>query len=103
MSIDVYRNGAGFGIRHDGGNGFAGAVISPYYDSLLVKTTAYSRTFEDARRKAIRSIKELTITGVKTNVDFLINVLNDETFKRGECDTNFIASNPQLFDITPAN
>ena len=100
--IDVYRNGAGFGIRHDGGNGFAGAVISPYYDSLLVKTTAYSRTFEDARRKAIRSIKELTITGVKTNVDFLINVLNDETFKRGECDTNFIASNPQLFDITPA-
>lgn len=99
--IDVYRNGAGFGIRHDGGNGFAGAVISPYYDSLLVKTTAYSRTFEDARRKAIRSIKELTITGVKTNVDFLINVLNDETFKRGECDTNFIANNPQLFDITP--
>lgn len=99
--IDVYRNGAGFGIRHDGGNGFAGAVISPYYDSLLVKTTAYSRTFDDARRKAIRSIKELTITGVKTNVDFLINVLNDETFKKGECDTNFIANNPQLFDITP--
>lgn len=99
--IDVYRSGAGFGIRHDGGNGFAGAIISPYYDSLLVKTTAYSRTFEDAIRKSIRSIKELTISGVKTNVDFLINVLNNEQFKKGTCDTNFIADNPQLFDINP--
>ncbi|MBE6063595.1 MAG: pyruvate carboxylase [Clostridium butyricum] len=99
--IDVYRSGAGFGIRHDGGNGFAGATISPYYDSLLVKTTAYSRTFEDTIRKSIRSIKELTISGVKTNVDFLINVLNNEQFKKGTCDTNFIADNPQLFDINP--
>ncbi len=99
--IDVYRTGSGFGIRLDGGNGFSGAVISPYYDSLLVKTTAWSRTFQDAIRKSIRSIKELTITGVKTNVDFLINVLNHETFKKGECDTNFIAENPELFDISP--
>lgn len=99
--IDVYRTSSGFGIRLDGGNGFGGAIISPYYDSLLVKTTAYSRTFEDAVRKSIRAIKESTITGIKTNVDFLINVLNNETFRKGECDTNFISENPQLFDITP--
>ncbi|WP_160687536.1 pyruvate carboxylase [Clostridium sp. C2-6-12] len=99
--IDVYRTGSGFGIRLDGGNGYSGAVISPYYDSLLVKSTAYSRTFDDAVRKSIRAIKELTITGVKTNVDFLINVLNNEKFQKGECDTNFISDNPQLFDITP--
>lgn len=99
--IDVYRTGSGFGIRLDGGNGYSGAVISPYYDSLLVKSTAYSRTFEDAVRKSIRAIKELTITGVKTNVDFLINVLNNEKFQKGECDTNFISDNPQLFDINP--
>ncbi|MEG1255905.1 pyruvate carboxylase [Clostridium sp.] len=99
--IDVYRTGSGFGIRLDGGNGFSGAVISPYYDSLLVKTTAYSRTFEDTIRKSIRSIKELNITGIKTNIDFLINVLNNETFKKGACDTNFISNNPQLFDISP--
>lgn len=99
--IDVYRTGSGFGIRLDGGNGFGGSVITPYYDSLLVKTTAFSRTFEDTIRKSIRSIKELTISGVKTNIDFLINVLNNETFKKGECDTNFISNNPQLFDITP--
>ncbi|MBA2906191.1 pyruvate carboxylase [Clostridium saccharobutylicum] len=99
--IDVYRSGAGFGIRLDGGNGFAGAIITPYYDSLLVKNTAYSRTFEDTIRKSIRAIKELTITGIKTNVDFLINVLNNEQFRKGECDTNFISDNPQLFDISP--
>ncbi|WP_234122139.1 pyruvate carboxylase [Clostridium hydrogenum] len=98
--LDVYRTGSGFGIRLDGGNGFTGAVISPYYDSLLVKSTAWSRTFEDAIRKAIRAIKEIYISGVKTNVDFLINMLNHETFRKGECDTNFIANNPELFQIT---
>lgn len=97
--IDMYRTGSGNGIRLDGGNGFTGAVISPYYDSLLVKTVSWSRTFEDAVRKAVRSISELTISGVKTNVDFLINVLNHETFLKGECDTGFITENPELFNI----
>lgn len=99
--IDLYRTGSGFGIRLDGGNGFTGAVISPYYDSLLVKTTSWSRTFQDAIRKSIRSVKETMISGVKTNVDFLINVLNHEQFSKGECDTNFIANNQELFDISP--
>ena len=99
--IDVYRTGSGFGIRLDGGNGFTGAVISPYYDSLLVKSTSWSRTFEDAIRKSIRAIKETYISGVKTNIDFLINVLNHDTFRKGQCDTNFIANNPELFAITP--
>ncbi|WP_068556203.1 pyruvate carboxylase [Thermotalea metallivorans] len=99
--IDVYRTGSGFGIRLDGGNGYTGAVISPYYDSLLVKTISWSRTFEDAARKAIRSIKELTVGGVKTNAAFLINVLNHETFLKGQCDTGFLADHPELFQITP--
>ncbi len=99
--LDVYRTCSGFGIRLDGGNGFTGAMISPYYDSLLVKTTAWSRTFKDAANKAIRAIKEQTISGVKTNAAFLINVLNHETFQKGECDTGFIKENPQLFNITP--
>ena len=99
--IDVYRTGSGFGIRLDGGNGFTGAVVSPYYDSLLVKVTSWSRSFEDAIRKSIRSIKELAISGVKTNTGFLINVLNHEDFLMGECHTGFIAENPELFDIAP--
>lgn len=97
--IDVYRSGSGFGVRLDGGNGFTGSVISPYYDSLLVKVCSTSRTFEDTVRKAIRSIKELKVSGVKTNVDFLINVLNHEEFLKGECNTGFIADNPDLFNV----
>lgn len=99
--IDIYRSGSGFGIRLDGGNGFTGSVISPYYDSLLVKTTAWSRDFKDAARKAIRSIRELTVSGVKTNVGFLINVLNHETFLEGKCNTSFIADNQELLEIKP--
>ncbi|AOY75934.1 pyruvate carboxylase [Clostridium formicaceticum] len=101
--IDVYRTGSGFGVRLDGGNGYTGAEISPYYDSLLVKVTSWSRTFEDAVRKSIRSIRELKVSGVKTNADFLINVLNHEAFLKGECDTGFIANNPKLLDIKPKN
>ena len=97
--IDVYRTGSGFGVRLDGGNGFTGAVISPYYDSLLVKCTTWSRSFEDAIRKSVRAIKEIKISGVKTNTDFLINVLNHETFHKGLCDTNFIADNKSLMDF----
>lgn len=99
--INVYRSGSGFGVRLDGGNGFTGSVISPYYDSLLVKICATSRTFEDTVKKAIRSIKELKVSGVKTNVDFLINVLNHEEFIKGECNTGFIADNPDLFNVKP--
>ncbi|EOD00736.1 pyruvate carboxylase [Caldisalinibacter kiritimatiensis] len=99
--IDIYRTSSGFGIRLDGGNGFTGSVISPYYDSLLVKVTSWARTFEDAVRKSVRAIGELKIRGVKTNTAFLINVLNHETFLKGQCDTNFIENNPELFDITP--
>lgn len=99
--IDVYRTGSGFGIRLDGGNGFTGSVISPYYDSLLVKATSHGRTWEDAVRKSIRAVGEIKIQGVKTNTAFVINVLNHETFKAGMCDTNFIAENKELFDIRP--
>lgn len=99
--IDYYRSGSGFGIRLDAGNAYTGAVISPYYDSLLVKTSAHSRTFDDAARKAIRAIKEISITGVKTNIDFLINVLNHPTFLAGACDTGFVGDHPDLFDIVP--
>ncbi|ADY57205.1 pyruvate carboxylase [Syntrophobotulus glycolicus DSM 8271] len=99
--IETYRTSSGFGIRLDGGNGYTGSTISPYYDSLLVKIISWSRTFENATRKAIRSIKEINIKGVKTNEAFLINVLNHERFLSGECDTHFIDDTPELFDIKP--
>ncbi len=97
--IDIYRSGSGFGIRLDGGNGFAGAVISPYYDSLLVKVMSWSRTFNDCANKSARALRELEIHGVKTNIGFLLNVLNHETFRAGNCDTGFISDNPSLLNV----
>lgn len=98
--IEVYRTGSGAGIRLDGGNGFTGSIISPYYDSLLVKLTSRARTFNDAIRKSKRSISELKVSGVKTNASFLLNVLNTREFEQGICSTSFIADNPQLFEIS---
>lgn len=97
--INLYRSSSGFGVRLDGGNGFTGAVISPYYDSLLVKVITHGRTWSDTIRKAKRSLSELKIGGVKTNIGFLLNVLNTAEFGVGSCDTGFIESHPELFEI----
>ena len=98
--ITVYRSGSGKGIRLDGGNAYTGAVISPYYDSLLVKSISIDRTFEGAVRKSIRALQEMRIRGVKTNIPFLINVLHHPTFVAGKCYTTFIEETPELFQLT---
>ncbi|MCD8232437.1 MAG: pyruvate carboxylase [Clostridiales bacterium] len=98
--ITVYRSGSGNGIRLDGGNAFTGAVVSPFYDSLLVKVISLDRTFAGAVKKSIRALREMRIRGVKTNMPFLINVLNHPTFISGKCYTTFIEETPELFDLT---
>lgn len=97
--ITVYRSGAGNGIRLDGGNAYTGSIISPFYDSLLVKVISFDRTFEGAIRKSTRALTEMRIRGVKTNIPFLINVLNHDTFKEGKCYTTFIEETPELFNL----
>lgn len=97
--ISVYRSGSGFGIRLDAAAGFAGSEITPYYDSLLVKVISWDRSFHGARKKALRSIKELRIRGVKTNTAFLVNVLNHPNFIQGNCYTSFIEDTSALFNI----
>ena len=100
-TITRYISPGGYGIRLDAGNAQMGAEISPYYDSLLVKVTAWSRTWNDAVNKASRALKELKIQGVKSNRTFLLNVLNHPQFKEGTCDTGFIADNPELLHSKP--
>ena len=99
--IAVYHTSSGFGVRLDGGNGFAGATITPYYDSLLVKAITHARTFEDTIDKMIRVLQETKITGVKTNISFILNVLNHKDFREGKCDTSFIAEHPELLTFAP--
>ena len=97
--IMVYRSGGGFGIRLDSGNAYTGAIITPYYDSLLVKATAYSLTHKGAVQKMLRVLKEFRIRGVKTNIGFLINVLKAPAFVDGSYNVNFIDDHPELFNL----
>jgi pyruvate carboxylase len=97
--IEVYRSAGGNGVRLDGGNGFAGAIITPHYDSMLVKCTCHGSTYEIVRRKMLRALVEFRIRGVKTNIPFLASLLTHPTFIEGNCWTTFIDDTPELFDL----
>ncbi|KAL8739354.1 MAG: hypothetical protein Q9190_007848 [Brigantiaea leucoxantha] len=97
--IEVYRSAGGNGVRLDGGNGFAGAIITPFYDSMLVKCTCLASTYEIVRRKMLRALVEFRIRGVKTNIPFLGSLLTHPTFIDGTCWTTFIDDTPELFAL----
>ncbi|HLH02580.1 MAG TPA: pyruvate carboxylase [Bryobacteraceae bacterium] len=99
--LQTYRSPAGFGIRLDGASAYGGAVISPYYDSLLVKVTSWGRDFKQACQRMDRALREFRIRGVNTNIPFLENVVNHPTFRSGEMTTSFLDDTPELFDFTP--
>jgi pyruvate carboxylase len=95
--ISTYRSPAGFGIRLDGGTAYAGAVLAAYYDSLLVKVTAWGITLNEACQRMDRSLREFRIRGVKTNIPFLENVVNHPKFRASEVTTSFLDESPELF------
>lgn len=98
-TITTYRSAAGFGIRLDAGSVYQGVTISPFFDSMLVKVSASSRTLDGACRKMRRALAEFRIRGVKTNMAFLDNILAHSTFREGNVTVNFINKNPALFKI----
>lgn len=98
--IVAYRSAAGFGVRLDTGNGgHTGAVVTPHYDSLLVKISTFSNTFAGAARKMLRSLQEFRIRGVKTNIPFLENVVQHPRFLDGTADTTFVDRTPELLQF----
>jgi pyruvate carboxylase len=97
--VTHYRSASGMGIRLDAGSAFSGAIVNPYYDSMLVKVTASARKFPEAIRKMLRSLQEFRIRGVKSNIPFLINLVQHATFRAGKCTTQFIDETPELFDF----
>ena len=92
-----YRSAAGFGIRLDGAMGDTGSVITPFYDSLLVKLTASARNFDLAIQRMDRALREFRIRGVKTNIPFIENVIHHDTFSSGQAITTLIDTTPALF------
>ena len=99
--ILTYRSAAGHGVRLDGAQGGAGSVITPFYDSLLVKLTVHAPDFDTALRRMDRSLREFRIRGVKTNILFLENVIAHEQFRSGEANTRLIDTTPELFEFKP--
>lgn len=95
--INTYRSPGGLGIRLDAGNAFQGNVVTPYFDSLLVKVCTYGRDFSQAVTTMQRALKEFRIRGVKTNIPFLKNVIHHEDFLTGTAKTTFIDTTPELF------
>jgi len=99
--IVAYRSAAGFGVRLDGGMGDSGSVITPFYDSLLVKVTAFGASFPIALQRMDRALREFRIRGVKTNIPFLENVISHDTFRTGGATTTLIDTTPALFVFKP--
>jgi pyruvate carboxylase len=97
--ITAYRSAAGFGLRLDGGTAYTGAVITPYYDSLLVKVTAWAPTPAEAIRRMDRGLREFRIRGLATNLQFVENVINHPDFVAGRVTTRFIDTTPELFNF----
>ncbi|MGH9628832.1 MAG: biotin carboxylase N-terminal domain-containing protein, partial [Bryobacteraceae bacterium] len=98
--IHTYRSPAGFGIRLDGASAYGGAVITPFYDSLLVKVTAWGQVLPEACQRMDRALREFRIRGIKTNVPFLENVVNSRVFQKGQATTRFLDETPELFRFT---
>jgi pyruvate carboxylase len=99
--LSTYRSPAGFGIRLDGGSAYGGAVITPYYDSLLVKMTAWGREFPHACDRMDRGLREFRVRGVKTNIPFLENVVKNPDFREGRATTRWLEDTPELFKFVP--
>jgi len=97
--ITHYRSASGMGIRLDAGTAFSGAVVTPFYDSLLVKVIAKGIRFVDAARRMERCLQEFRVRGVKTNIPFLTNLITHPTFLAGGCTTRFLDETPELFQF----
>jgi pyruvate carboxylase len=97
--ITAYRSASGMGIRLDAGTAFSGAVVTPYFDSLLVKVTARGLNLDEAAGHIERCLQEFRVRGVKTNIPFLINLVTHPEFLAGKCTTRFIDETPALFDF----
>ncbi|OQO71280.1 pyruvate carboxylase [Enterococcus villorum] len=97
--IDTYRSPGGFGVRLDVGNAYAGYVVTPYFDSLLVKVCTHAADFETAIQKMARCLKEFRIRGVKTNIPFMLNVISHPEFQSGHAKTTFIDNTKELFEF----
>ncbi|CAM9288801.1 MULTISPECIES: pyruvate carboxylase [Acinetobacter] len=99
--LTAFRSATGFGVRVDSGTAYTGAVITPYYDSLLAKVTVRGASADEANARMLRALQEFRIRGVSNNLAFLENVVTHPLFTQGTCTTRFIDTTPELFNLKP--
>ena len=99
--IITYRSASGFGIRLDGAMAAAGSVVTPYYDSLLVKVTSWANNEDDCRQRMDRALREFRIRGVKTNLVFLESLINNPDFISSNYNTSYVDNKKNLYDFKP--
>ena len=99
--IMTYRSASGFGVRLDAANASAGSIITPYYDSLLVKVTTWAKNQEECIKRMDRALREFRVRGVKTNLVFLESLINNNDFVEGNYNTNFVDTKKELYAYRP--
>ncbi|MFT5000900.1 MAG: geranyl-CoA carboxylase alpha subunit, partial [Planctomycetota bacterium] len=109
--IDLWKPGTGDGIRIDSGIR-SGQMVSPYYDPMLAKIVAHGATRDQARQRLIKALRETVLFGVKSNRDFLIELLSAPAFVDGKATTALIAETfgyegpqvhePEFIDVATA-
>ncbi|WP_276132024.1 pyruvate carboxylase [Polluticoccus soli] len=98
-TLVTYRNATGFGVRLDEGSTYPGMKISPFFDSMLVKVSTWGNNLFDASQKMHRALREFRIRGVKSNIQFLENLITHEEFYAGKATVGFIQEHPELFNF----
>src|SRR5947199_5289744 len=90
------RTPAGFGVRVDAGSVSTGALVTPHYDSLLMKVIVRGDSPAETTRRMARALRESRIQGVASNLSFLERVIAHPAFAAGECTTRFVEQTPEL-------
>ena len=85
------------GLHVPGGNGvrvdtaiYSGYTVPPTYDSMLAKLIVHGKTREESIAKMKSAVAEFVVEGITTNIDFLLKILENESFKTNNYDTSFI-------------
>ena len=93
--IEFLNLPGGNGIRVDTAV-FTGYIIPPTYDSMIAKLIAYGNNREEAINKMLRALEEFVIEGIDNNIEFQIDILNNNKFRLGDYDTSFISKEYNL-------
>ena len=87
--IDAWVEPTGDGVRVDSGYA-AGNTVTPYYDPLLAKLCTYGADRGEALERARQAVADFQISGLKTNLPFFVELLDDPSFVSGDYDTGLV-------------